>query len=603
MLYGLQQRDVLGRRIAASSIRQIVRGMPQVTTMLGQEGVLDELLAQTRNAQAAARQISWSLKIAFDEFRGVAATDKDQLDLRAAGLKSKDTLNGRRINAGVADLTTITQPWLRLLLRRWVEAERPVNDRFGRTLRAVELTSGALITRTGGGLDPAVLGYADMTVVVDAFRTAHRLDGQPYAAKSRRTILGALFALLDFGRKAGLLDEVPGSFAPHSSHSIPDEDPNEEEIGSAIPEHVIAQLDANVGSIGQAVGSYGALNSSQVLTMFQTVYVLLRDTGRRPNEVASLRRDCLEIDGGEISLIWDNDKGKRLRRRLPITEDTAEAVRHWQALRERIAAPPRSHDYLFPAKSDAAGKPHLATGYITMAIRGWVDALPELHSDVIGPGARLLAFERSRVFPYAFRHSYAQPHADAGTPVDVLKELMDHVSVETTMGYYTVSLKRKQRAVKTLAAQAVDRTGRPAPFGSGLAYQRSSVAVPFGGCTELSNIKAGGKACPIRFQCAGCPFYRPDPSYLPAIEQQINDLRSDRETAEAMEAADYVITNLTDQVHAYSDVAAKMRKNLAELPADERAEIEEASAIMRKARATSAHTLLPLTTVSKDGER
>jgi hypothetical protein len=180
---------------------------------------------------------------------------------------------------------------------------------------------------------------------------------------------------------------------------------------------------------------------------------------------------------------------------------------------------------------------------------------------------------------------------------------MDHVSVETTMGYYTVSLKRKQRAVKTLAAQAVDRTGRPAPFGSGLAYQRSSVAVPFGGCTELSNIKAGGKACPIRFQCAGCPFYRPDPSYLPAIEQQINDLRSDRETAEAMEAADYVITNLTDQVHAYSDVAAKMRKNLAELPADERAEIEEASAIMRKARATSAHTLLPLTTVSKDGER
>lgn len=38
--------------------------------------------------------------------------------------------------------------------------------------------------------------------------------------------------------------------------------------------------------------------------------------------------------------------------------------------------------------------------------------------------------------PYALRHSYALRHADAAVPVDVLKELMDHVSVRTTMGYY-----------------------------------------------------------------------------------------------------------------------------------------------------------------------
>ena len=40
------------------------------------------------------------------------------------------------------------------------------------------------------------------------------------------------------------------------------------------------------------------------------------------------------------------------------------------------------------------------------------------------------------------------------------------------------------------------------------AYQMRSVAVPFGNCIEPSNVKAGGKACPIRFQCAGCGFYR-----------------------------------------------------------------------------------------------
>lgn len=95
------------------------------------------------------------------------------------------------------------------------------------------------------------------------------------------------------------------------------------------------------------------------------------------------------------------------------------------------------------------------------------------------------------------------------------------------MGYYKVTLRRKQQAVKTLSARVVDRDGNPAPFRSGLAYERSAVAVPFGGCTEPSNVKAGGHACRIRFQCAGCGFYRPDPSYLPAIEQQINDLRAD----------------------------------------------------------------------------
>jgi hypothetical protein len=90
---------------------------------------------------------------------------------------------------------------------------------------------------------------------------------------------------------------------------------------------------------------------------------------------------------------------------------------------------------------------------------------------------------------------------------------------------------------------------------------------------------------------------RPDPSYLSAIEQQINDLRADRETAQAMGAAEFVIRNLTEQIDAYGEVITKMRTKLAELPADERAEIEEASAIMRKARAGSRHLKLPITPV------
>ena len=39
--------------------------------------------------------------------------------------------------------------------------------------------------------------------------------------------------------------------------------------------------------------------------MFRTIYVLLRDTGRRPWEVRWLRLDCLDTDTGEYVLIWD----------------------------------------------------------------------------------------------------------------------------------------------------------------------------------------------------------------------------------------------------------------------------------------------------------
>lgn len=136
-----------------------------------------------------------------------------------------------------------------------------------------------------------------------------------------------------------------------------------------------------------------------------------------------------------------------------------------------------------------------------------------------------------------------------------------------------------------MGALAVDAAGNPAPFTGATAYQRASVAVPFGNCTEPSNVTAGGGACPIRFQCAGCGFYRPDPSYLPALEQHIAGLRADRETAHAIGAAAYVTDNLTAEIDAFTRVAEQMRKRLAELNPGEREEVEHASKLLRRARA------------------
>ena len=221
-----------------------------------------------------------------------------------------------------------------------------------------------------------------------------------------------------------------------------------------------------------------------------------------------------------------------------------------------------------------------------------------INDNVVGPIGQTRPLDGISVYAYAFRHSYAQRHADAGVPVDVLRDLMDHKSIATTMGYYDISLRRKREAVSTIAALTVDRLGARKPS-SASAYQLRSVAVPYGNCTEPSNVKAGGQACPIRFQCSGCGFYRPDPSYIPAIEDHVRALKSNRETAQAIDAADFVIENLTAEIGQFDTVIAAMRAQLQSLDSTERQRVEDASAVLRKTRAAQGKAQLPLTIVNR----
>lgn len=55
------------------------------------------------------------------------------------------------------------------------------------------------------------------------------------------------------------------------------------------------------------------------------------------------------------------------------------------------------------------------------------------------------------------------------------------------------------------------------------------VAVPYGVCTEPSNVAAGGQDCPVRFRCVGCGHFRTDISYLPDLEAYLADLLHTRE--------------------------------------------------------------------------
>jgi RimJ/RimL family protein N-acetyltransferase len=65
-----------------------------------------------------------------------------------------------------------------------------------------------------------------------------------------------------------------------------------------------------------------------------------------------------------------------------------------------------------------------------------------------------------------------------------------------------------------------------------------AVVVPFGTCSEPSNVAAGGGACPLRFRCVGCDHFSTDVSYLPDLRTYLDGLLRQREKLRSMSEAD-----------------------------------------------------------------
>jgi hypothetical protein len=199
-------------------------------------------------------------------------------------------------------------------------------------------------------------------------------------------------------------------------------------------------------------------------------------------------------------------------------------------------------------------------------------------------------FDKKAIHPHAFRHTYTQTLADQGVPAPVLRDLMDHRSLSTTLGYYRVGEARKRQAMELLARHTVDNRGTVRAVNgessrvTELREQLSWVAVPMGKCSEPTNVRAGGQACPIRYQCAGCPHFESDPSFLAELQAYADDLRRERETMLAASAADWVIENVTRQLEVITGHIRVHEKLLERLPAKERRMVEDASATVRKAR-------------------
>lgn len=494
-------------------------------------------------------------------------------------------------HSGTVSFTGISQRWLREAAKRWAADDLPKRRvRPGRRtsvglstrhhIGCLVRLSESLRMRPDRGEDPAALGRADMQAFLHRLAYLESvgqitLDARIRACREVRAVLSRTRAVgltRPGGVAAGLGDDFVIGVADIPLKPEPAE-PNRD-----LPPQIMQQL----------CDQLDQLSSPQMRTAVEVAI----DTGRRPEEICELDFDCLVRDqDGQPALVYDNHKANRPGRRLPISEHTAALITaQQQRVRARYPHTPVGELKLLPTDRRNPAGSRAITGFsLAFAHRVWVDKLPVLHT------ADGIEYDKAKIVLYAYRHSYAQRHADAGVPVDVLRELMSHRKLETTSGYYRVGQTRRREAVDRVTALQFDRHGnriwRQAKALLDSEHARRAVgevAVPFGVCAEPSNIKAGGGACPFRFRCAGCDHFRTDVSYLPDLQAYLDDLLRTRErllaTTDLDEWARAEAMPSEDEITRIRRLIARIKAGVDDLSPEQREQVEQAVAVVRRHR-------------------
>jgi len=585
LLLGLQLRTDAGVRTLVTALRPVVAVLRR-TEAASLADLDDSRIKQTRHdASVLGRHLVLAVQRATttpDEERR-----KDVWDLAVLGLS-------RRL-----DFTPISQAWLRETAKRWAEEELP--QRRGRqaaktsrdTVSVVGQLSACLREiRSDHGQDPAAVSRRDIIAFTN--RLAHHertgkisVKMRVQACRDARRFLADIRAM-GLTRPGGIAAGLSDDFIM-GRQDIPSE-PDPDEQRRDLPAWLMRILDANLHVLEERSG-----------TDMRRMNELMMDTGRRPDEICQLRLDCLTRDAhGKPVLIYTDSKNHRPNRRLPIAEATARIITSQQAdVRARFPLTAVQDLPLFPRdRTNPDGTATYSEPAFTNTHRQWVNSIAHLLvTTVTGADGKPheQVFDRLAVIPYAYRHSYAQRHADQGVPPDVLRDLLGHDKIGTTLGYYRVSEKRVRAAVDRVTAHQFDNQGhrvlhdiRGLLADEHARMRVGQVAVPFGICTEPSNVKAGGQACPYKFTCLGCGHFRSDPSYLPELKSYLQQLLADRERVQAAtDLQDWAKAQLTpreEEITQLRDLIRRIEADLDDLTEHDQALIHDAVTVIRKTR-------------------
>lgn len=583
-LLTLQQRDQDGYRLDPWVIRRCI------TIALENKVVTMEKLHQILRESATNQRLQegftnygrmWSARWRH-QYTGHDMKSEDLWDAAVLMLRAhsaSDTISSK----GTLDFRPISILWLREAAKETAAVFELPADKIRELIRSCSIASDALLQRPHG-TNPERLTRADAKSVFNAYSALENHDDVAKGQRYKYENFHRFRRFLDEGRELKALQPL----APAFRFLVTDTIANGREtstVNKSIPDDVIKVLDANLHLLTVAEDHpYTNGRPAELYNhMHQTIYQLLRDLGRRPSEILGLKREALQhYDDARPFIRYDAPKTADIGLELPIHQSTADIITAWVNRLETVTdIEPRAAGLMFPSLSGfgPAARRHITIGGYHTVYWRWIDRINNLPEYAQGPDGVAHTLDRARLNLYAWRHTYAQRLSDNNTAPDVIQELMNHKKFETSAGYIRINRKRKADAIRIVDQTTIDRHGAAQDSHSYPAYVRGSVATPLGLCTEPSNVKAGGQACPARSKCGGCTFFRANVSHLPLIDAHIVALTTDLELARPI-ADSWVIESMTAEIESYRKIRRLLADTKTRLSPAEQSEIDRATELL-----------------------
>jgi site-specific recombinase XerD len=165
------------------------------------------------------------------------------------------------------------------------------------------------------------------------------------------------------------------------------------------------------------------------------IFLLMLRCGLRVSEVCALAWDAIDRTAGTVRI--NRSKGQ-VDRIVYLSPDVAHALQVWRDHR----TPGR---YLFPSRTRT--KEHLSRFQINVLMAQYLTA-----AGVV-----------SHYSPHCLRHTFATQLLNAGVPLEILKELMGHHSIQITLRYtqlYDTTKRHQYEQAMTKIAQRQAASGR-----------------------------------------------------------------------------------------------------------------------------------------------
>jgi integrase len=408
--------------------------------------------------------------------------EKDSWDLRKLGLSLNLSQTTYLLN-----FTTIVQPWLRAILKEFMQYMLAVHSpgdcctkmaslrRFSRFLAA--------------SFPEARTADIDRALVL-RYISVLRTDGRAAAGYNR--YLGDLRVFLEtcahhlqiagFSKERIVFDD---DFARTPEY-----------LSREIPEEVLVQLREHVDTLP---------------TTILRMVVILLECGLRLNELCSLSLDCLVCDDRHEWYLRFYQSKVHKEHLIPLVEEQVIAAiqAQQQDIRARFG---NTCSYLFPS-ARSARLPFKQKTFTTL-LNQWA-----VKHDIKDREGKLYRFTA-----HQFRHTLGMRLINDDVPIEVISRLLGHRSLSMTQVYarkraaqIRQELERVARKRKTVDFQGDTVTGDPRANDPEVQMTRKGVrgqTLPVGGCGRPVVLGA----CSHANKCLTCPMWLTSTDDLPALK-------------------------------------------------------------------------------------